>query len=266
MNEHSNRRSGHFLLAQLALAISPLLVACGATDNGAPSRANVPDGASVVKDDGKAFSPEGIEYELVETGFQPKLIAATVVDDASGLFLGVRLLNDSLDTVCEPEVNALLTDALGNERGSGNFKIQGDMYESNFGSVIPCLGPGATGLGMQQLGAAGPGSKIVKVEYQPLTQPGSGAVKLADLTVEGVVISSNASGGKRVTGNVVNHGTVTIAGAALRFFAVDSGGRPFATASAQATTDLPAGGTWSFELTVPTPFNQYVAFPVWNEQ
>ncbi len=117
---------------------------------------------------------------------------------------------------------------------------------------------------MQLMGGVGSGSKIVKVDYQPLVQPGSGAVKLAGLVVESVVISNNTSGGKRVTGKVVNHGTVTIADPALTFFAVDSGGRPFASAYAQAKTELPAGGSWSFELTVPTRFNQYVAFPIWK--
>jgi hypothetical protein len=87
---------------------------------------------------------------------------------------------------------------------------------------------------------------------------------LAGATVEGVVISSNASGGKRVMGKVVSHRTLTISNAALQFFAVDTVDRPFATAYAQAKKELPASGTWSFELTVPTPFNQYVALPIWS--
>lgn len=51
--------------------------------------------------------------------FQPKPIAATVIDDASGVFLYVRLRSDQLVPVCEPIVNALLTNAAGDERGSG---------------------------------------------------------------------------------------------------------------------------------------------------
>jgi len=262
MKKQNNKPIATASLACLAVAISPLLVACGASDASTHSDGSAPSGPGVVMDDGKAFSPEGIEYELVETGFQPTLIAATVVDDASGLFLGVRLRNDSLETVCEPEVNALLKDATGDERGRVSMQVQGDLYESTFGSVVPCLGPGETGLGMQQMAAAASGKpKVAHVDYQPLAQPGSEAVKLAGVSVEAVVISSNTSGGKRVTGNVVNHGTVSIDEPALQFFAVDSGGRPFAMAYAEAKTELAAGGTWAFELTVPTPFNQYLAYP-----
>ena len=127
--------------------------------------------------------------------------------------------------------------------------------------------PGAVGMGWQAVSGIDPGmSKISEIDYQPRGYPSPEAMKLVELAVEGVMITNDPAGGKRVTGSVTNHDTKTASGPELNIFAVDSGGRPFDAGYTNSMTDLAPGSSWKFQITIPMPFNKYVAVPVWGQQ
>jgi len=273
-------QGGRSLGAWLAVGLVPFVVACGASGGsdtlgmsgkagagggGAAANASA-GGASAVVGDGAAFVPDGIQYEIVSGGRSLTLLAATLIDDASGFYWLVRVRNDDTGVLCLPQLNAAFMDAADSENGQGEILIEGEMFQSNAGAG-PCLAPGAIGMGAGAISRLGlEPAKIVRIQYQGRGYLSPQAVKLSGLSLEGVVVAGNGSGGKRVTGSVVNHGTETRAGASVYLFAIDSGSRPFDIGYAHSMTDLTAGSAWPFELTVSTPFDRYVAFPVWGEQ
>ena len=224
-------------------------------------------GTVAVIDDGKAFVPEGIKYSLVDSGLALTLVSATVITDATGVHWFIAVRNDEAVPICNPEVNAAFTDATSPSNSLGGqaiVMVQGPMYQTDVG-VSPCLLPGATGMGWDSVsGLYSATPKIVEIDYQPRGDRSAGATERRDLAVEGVTIANDPSGGKLVSGSVANHGTSALPTPSINVFAVDSGGRPFDAGFASSETDLAAGSSWSFQLTVRTPFNKYVAVPVWG--
>jgi len=281
----------------LLLAVLPLAIGCGgsgASGAGSPgasgmagvsgasaiassgmggssgdSAVSVAGGAVAVVDDGKPFVPNDIKYSIVEGGRALTLLSATVINDATGVYWLIAVRNDETVPICAPQVNAAFTDGADPSNSLGRqtvIMVQGPMYQSAAGAH-PCLLPGAIGMGWQSVsGLTSAMPKIVELEYRPEGYLSPEATKLPDLAVEGLAIANNPSGGKLVSGSVANHGTMTASGPELNVFAVDSGGRPFDAGYASSMTDLAPGGSWSFQVTVLTPFNSYVAFPVWGQQ
>ena len=228
-----------------------------------------PGGSVTVADDGKPFVPDDIKYSIIEGGRALTLLSATVISDATGVYWLIAVRNDETVPICIPQVNAAFTDAMTSSNSAGGqvvIMIQGPMYQSDAGAH-PCLLPGATGMGVQAVsGLDSTAPKITAIEYQPRGYPSPEATKLPDLAVEGVKITDGPMGGKLVTGGVANHSTGTASGPELTIFAVDSGGRPFDAGYTSSMTDLAAASSWPFQVTIPTPFNKYVAFPVWGQQ
>jgi hypothetical protein len=229
----------------------------------------VSGGAVTVADDGKPFVPADIKYSIVDGGRALTLLSATVTSDATGVYWFIAVRNDEKVPICIPQVNAAFADTLTPANSIGGeavIMIQGPMYQSDSGAH-PCLLPGAIGMGWQPVsGFDSTTPKIVEIDYQPRGYPSPEATKLPDLAIEGVMIANAPSGGKLVSGNVANHGTSTASGPEINVFAVDSGGRPFDAGFTSSMTDLAVGSSWSFQVTIPTPFNKYVAFPVWGQQ
>jgi len=192
-----------------------------------------------------------------------------VISDATGVYWLIAVRNDETVPICIPQVNAAFADTVTPANSIGGdavIMIQGPMYQSDSGAH-PCLLPGAIGMGWQPVsGLDATMPKIVEIDYQPRGYPSPEATKLPDLAVESVMIANAPSGGKLVSGNVANHGTSTASGPEINVFAVDSEGRPFDAGYANSMTDLAAGSSWPFQVTIPTPFNKYVAFPVWGQQ
>jgi hypothetical protein len=228
----------------------------------------VSGGAVTVADDGKPFVPDDIKYSIVEGGRALTLLSATVINDATGVYWFIAVRNDEAVPICIPQVNAAFTDAMASSNSAGGqtvIMIQGPMYQSDAGAH-PCLMPGSIGMGVQAVSGLDSTPKITAIEYQPRGYPSPEAMKLPDLAVEGVKISDDAMGRKLVTGTVANHGTGPASGPELTIFTVDSGGRPFDAGYARSMTDLAAGSSWPFQVTIRTPFNKYVAVPVWGQQ
>jgi hypothetical protein len=240
-----------------------------ASGGGGNAVSSTSGGSVTVADDGKPFVPAGIKYSIVEDGRALTLLSATVVNDATGVYWFISVRNDEKVPICLPEVNAVFTDAAdpsNNPGGEVSIMIQAPMYQSDSGAD-PCLLPGAIGMGVQAVsGLRSPIPNIVAIEYRPEGYPSPEATKLPDLVVEGVMITNDPGGGKQVTGSVTNHSTSPAARPELSIFAVDSGGRPFDGGYASSMTDLAPGSSWAFKMNVPTPFNKYIAVPVWGQQ
>ena len=241
----------------------------GVGGSGGDTAANVSGGATTVADDGKPFVPDGIKYSIVDGGRALTLLSATVINDATGVYWLIAVRNDEAVPICVPQVNAAFADTMTPNNSIGGeaiIMVQGPMYQSDAGAH-PCLLPGAIGMGAQAVsGLDSAMPKIVEIDYQPRGYPSPEATKLPDLAVEGVTIANGPSGGKLVSGSVANHGTSTASGPEITVFAVDSGGRPFDAGYTNSMTDLAPGTSWSFQVTVPTPFNKYIAVPVWGQQ
>ncbi|MEO8904556.1 MAG: FxLYD domain-containing protein [Polyangiaceae bacterium] len=240
----------------------------GAGGSSGDTAVNVSGGSVTVADDGKPFVPADTKYSLVDGGRALTLLSATVINDSTGLSWFIAVRNDETVPICLPQVNAAFTDATDPNSlgGQAVVLIEGPMYQSDAGTH-PCLMPGVVGMGWQGVsGFTSAMPKIGEIDYQPRGYPSPEATKLPDLAVEGIMITNDPTGGKHVTGNVTNHGTNSAARPEVNIFAVDSGGRPFDAGYANSMTDLAPGSSWTFEMTVPTPFNKFIAFPVWGQQ
>ena len=248
-----------------------LTAACSSSSSpGSPAGNNAPS-SGVIAGDGMPFVPADITYSLVDGGVSLTLLAATLVDEgAAGVYWVVAVRNDETVPVCLAQVNAAFPSAAdldaGNLGGEAIVPVQGAMHQASGIGAVPCLEPGDVGMGEQIVSFdSGGDPKVAEIDYQPRGYLAADAVKVGDLAVENVKLASSSSG-TLVTGSVANHATTVAPGPELYLFPVDSGDRPFDLGYANSATDLAAGSSWSFQLTVPDPINKYVAFPVYGQQ
>jgi hypothetical protein len=261
---------------------------------GAGGTAGRPDDADAL------IVPQGLEVSLEQGGAGVlDLYALTLRDGPNGLELYAALTNDGDVPACDAALKVTLYDTSG--QPLGNF-INGLDTKSFYLYTLPdasttiaaCAAPGDVTMTeidtmVPAISVADVGQVVYYYSYFALD-----AVLIDGLTVTQVnVVASNAGtgdagtsdaatsdagdagtndagtgdagtskAGTTYTGTVLNGLDQVVTDPSIRVFPLNRVGRPLGVASGGDSSEIPAGGTWTFQTnTVDTPGVGYAAFP-----
>jgi hypothetical protein len=241
---------------------------------GGQAGAAAPDGGSDAggttggqNGDDALIVPEGLVVSLEPGGAGVlALYALTLRDGPNGLELYAALTNDGDVPACDAALKVTLYDTAG--QPIGNF-INGLDTKSFYLYTLPdgsttiaaCAKPGDVTMTeiatmASDISVADVGQVVYYYSYFALD-----AVLIDGLTITQVnTVTSNA--GTTYTGTVVNALNQTVTDPSIRVFPLNRVGRPLGVALGGDATQIPAGGTWTFQTnTVETPGVDYAAFP-----
>jgi len=186
------------------------------------------------------------------------------VQGATGAAFYAAVRNDATMPICEAglmtdfidEAGALVTTAT-------SVLASGDLYQFTDGSgvILPCITPGEIAMSVStelpivvaELGA---------LEYRFPAFPLDGVVLIDGLGVSELATTSSGSG-TAYTGTLTNGLEAAVSNPKVTIFPLNRVGRPLGAATSSDTTDLPAGGSWTFETTAVDDVGvDSVAYPV----
>lgn len=237
-------------------------LASGGCSGGGDSPPGSGGGAPV--GDGRAFVPEDLPN--TEVGEQPgglTLVAFTLERGSAGLELYAAVKNEDTDPACNIGMMVEFYDRAQNLVTSvGGSVSSGRFYrlDDGSGAVLSCLPPGQVGMAaVTELP-----SEILLEELGSLKH-NFPAFEVGGAFLDGVSIGKLTTvatdGGSKYQGTLANGLDVTLGAPAVTVFPVNRVGRPLGVATATASTDVTAGGTWSFETTpVRDPGVGYAAY------
>jgi hypothetical protein len=265
----------------------------GVAGAGSPDGGTGAGGAAGGQDDDDALIvPQGLEVSLEQGGAGVlDLYALTLRDGPDGLELYAALTNDGDVPACDAALKVTLYDTSG--QPLGNF-INGLDTKSFYLYTLPdasttiaaCAAPGDVTMTeidtmASNISVADVGQVVYYYSYFALD-----AVLIDGLTVTQVnVVAGNAAtndagtndagtndagtsdagtgnAGTTYTGTVLNGLDQTVTDPSIRVFPLNRVGRPLGVAGGSDSSQVPAGGTWTFRTnTVDTPGVGYAAFP-----
>ncbi len=213
--------------------------------------------------------PQGLPISLEEGGAGVfDLYALTLRDEPDGLVLYAALKNTDSSTTpaCDAALRVTLYDKSNQPIGmfiNGLYTSHFYLYTlpDNSTTVASCASPGD--IAMTQIDTmatditvADVGSIVYYYSYFALD-----SVLLAGLTVSQVT-PVTTSAGTSYTGTVINQMSTTVSQPSVAVFPVNSVGRPLGIAKAGDDSQVPAGGSWTFQTTtVDMAGVNYAAFP-----
>jgi hypothetical protein len=218
---------------------------CSSDGDGAPEGGGLP-----LEGDDRAFVPEGLAND--EIGEQPgglTLVAFTLAPGVSGLELYAAIANDGDQPACEigmivefyDKEQRLLTSAGVPVHSGGFFRL-----DDGSGTVISCLPEGR--VAMAALTELPP--EVVLEELGSLKH-NFPAFEVSGAFLEGVRVGkltvASADAGSTYRGTLTNLLEVTLLAPRVTVFPVNRVGRPLGVATSMASTELPSGGSWTFE-------------------
>ena len=218
-------------------------------------------------DDDALIVPRGLDVILEPGGAGVlDLYALTLRDGPDGLELYAALTNDGDVPACDAALKVTLYDTAG--QPLGNF-INGLDTRSFYLYTLPdasttiaaCAKPGDVTMTeiatmATDISVADVGQVVYYYSYFALD-----AVLIDGLTVTQVTtVTSNA--GTTYMGTVLNGLDMTVSAPSIRVFPLNRVGRPLGVAGGSDSSQVPAGGTWTFQTdSVDTPGVDYAAFP-----
>lgn len=212
--------------------------------------------------------PPGLPVSLEQGGAGTlTLYALTLRDGPDGVDLYAALTNSGAVLACDAALKVTLYDKAGQPLGNyinGLYTSQFYLYAISDASttIAACVSPGH--VAMTKIATMTPnftvadvGSIVYYYVYFALT-----ATPLTGLTVGPVNTVATDAGGTAYAGTVTNNLDQTVTGPSVAVFSLSPSGRPLALTTASDGSQLPAGGTWSFQTSpVDTPGAGYAAFP-----
>lgn len=192
------------------------------------------------------------------------LSALTLRQGPSNAELYAALKNDGDTPACSPAFSVNLLDA---SEQSLAMEVGGLLVRSFYhlvdgsNTVAACVGPGeVTMLAITDLPADVRLDDVSRVEYW-CNFWALEVTPIAGLSISQVeVVTSGA--GVSYTGTLVNDFDLAVAAPSVAVFPINGAGRPLAVALGQGNTELPPGGSWSFETNlVSEPGVAYAAYP-----
>ena len=239
------------------LVLAAALFALGCSSGGAQN----PDDALIV--------PEGLPVTLEEGGAGVfNLFALTLRDEPGGLALYAALKNtDSSSTpACDAALRVTLYDKSNQEIGmfiNGLYTSHFYLYttSSNATTIAACASAGDIAMTRidtvaTDITVADIGSIVYYYSYFALD-----AVLTDGLTVSQLTPVTTGAG-TSYTGTVVNQLSMMVSQPSVAVFPVNSVGRPLGLAKAGDDSQVPPGGSWTFQTTtIDTPGVNEVAFP-----
>jgi len=248
-----------------ALAIA-FCVGCSSAGDGAPTGGGVPDSGTDSPSMppggvGKSFWPEDVALEQIAPQDMRGLnLEGATLGQVKGVPTWVVAVRNMGPTIaCSPEVRAVFEDAAMGEVGAAIITVQAPMHRTT--RREPCLPVGEIGIGaapIEMSGAAGP---IKRIGYRFAAYLETTAEKLSEVTLEDLTIADPSAATTRVSGTLINHGTVDLVYAEVLFYPLDAvSRRPLTEAVAPATAVVAAGAKWNFAMMVPGPISSHMEF------
>ena len=270
----SNRLFFRFVLGAVALALplacsrSSLDHPTGVGGSGGSTGGTSGAGGGVAgqQGDGRHFVPEDLPNTLAEgqVGVTLELIAFTLLQRPMGPELYAAVRNSGTSPSCEAGMTTELFDKAGQLVTSSGVGLQGGrFYRLDDGFVITCIDPGQIAM----TAATNLPDDLVVADLGHLTHrfPTFG---VADLTPVGGALTVTdvetipTGAGTIYRGTFTNGLDVPARTPKVTIYPVNRVGRPLGVTTASGSTDLPPGGTWTFETTaVEDAGVDYAAFP-----
>ena len=222
------------------------------------------DGMAGQPGDDRLFVPEGlsnISGDGMDQGLT--LVAFTLVQEATGPKLYAAVRNESDVPSCEAGMTTYFVDKADQEvTESGSVLQSGRLYRMTDGTIISCIAPDQVAMAastdlpssmmIDQLG-------YLQHLFPAFTVPG--VVSIPGLSVSDVQTVA-ADAGNAYTGRVTNGLDVAVSAPSVTIFPVNRVGRPLGLATSSATSDIPPGGSWTFETGAVDDLGvDYVAYP-----
>jgi hypothetical protein len=236
----------------------------GAADGGSAAGGT----ACAPNSDDALIVPEGLEVSLEPGGAGVlDLYALTLQEGPNGLELYAALTNDGDVPACDAALKVYLYDTTGQPLGdyiSGLYTKDFYLYTPPDGSaqIAACASPGDATMteiavpASDNIALSDVGSIVYYYSYFALD-----AVPLDGLTV-GAVNTVTTTEGTSYTGTVINDLDMTVSDPSVAIFPINCVGRPLGIASASDTSEVAAGGNWTFQTnSVDTPGVNYTAYP-----
>jgi hypothetical protein len=241
-------------------------VAGAAAPDGGSDAGGSPCGPS---SDAALIVPAGLDVSLEAGGAGVlDLFALTLQQGPNGLQLYAALKNDGDVPACDAALKVFLYDAAGNPLG--DF-ING-LYTNHFYLYTPTDGSAA-----EIAACASPGD----VTMTEIAIPASDDIALGDVAsvvyyysyfaldavlIDGLTVSEvstvTTSAGTSYSGTVINDLDIMVSGPSITIFPLTCAGRPLGIASGSDGSQIPPGGSWTFQTnTVDTPAVNYAAYP-----
>ena len=178
-----------------------------------------------------------------------KLVAFTLVREAKGLNLYAAVTNKGDTPVCEAGMTTYFIDKNDQVVTSAGSVLQSkQFYRLDDGVIIRCIAPGQIAMS-----AATDLPSDIVIEKLGYLQHRFPAFMIDGLApIEGFDVSevqTIARGDSKLyTGKLINRFDKTVTEPSLAIFPMNRVGRPLGVATSKTTTDLPPGGSWSFEV------------------
>jgi hypothetical protein len=237
----------------------------------APDGGNDAGGANGGPDgDDALIVPEGLVVTLEPGGAGVlDLFALTLRDGPDGLELYAALRNDGDVPACDAAFKVQLYDTAGQPLGdwiNGLYTNHFYLYTLTDGSttIAACASPGDVTMTeiatlASDIAVADVGQVVYYYSYFALD-----AVLTDGLTV-GAVDEVTSNAGTAYSGTVTNGLGMTVSDPSVTVFPLNRVGRPLGMTSASDTSQVPAGGSWTFQTNaVDTPGVGYAAYPAAN--
>jgi hypothetical protein len=217
--------------------------------------------------DDASIVPSNLEVSLELGGAGVlDLYALTLREGSDGLDLYAALRNDGEVPACDAALKVQLLDTTGQPLG----QWIGGLYTKDFylytltdagaTTIAACVSPGDVTMTKISITAdialADVGQVIYYYTYFALD-----AVPIDGLRVSEVDTVATAQG-TSYAGTIVNELSMPVAAPSVAVFALNCAGRPLGLAIGGDTSDVPAGGSWTFQTSsVDTAGVGYAAFP-----
>jgi len=198
------------------------------------------------------------------------LFALTLRAGPDGLELYAALRNDGDVPACDAAFKVQLYDTAGQPLGdwiNGLYTNHFYLYTLSDGSttIAACASPGDVTMTeiatmASDIAVGDVGQVVYYYSYFALD-----AVLIDGLTVGEVDSVTTSAGTTAYSGTVINGLDMMVSDPSVTVFPLNRVGRPLGMVSAGDTSQVPAGGSWTFQTnTVDTPGVDYAAYPAAN--
>jgi hypothetical protein len=243
--------------------------AAGQAIAGAGGGARLPIGgaAGQLDDSDALIVPQGLDVELEQGGAGTlDLYALTLRDEPDGLAIYAALKNDGDVLACDAALKVWLYDKSGQQLGmfiNGLYTSHFYLYTTSDGTntIAACASIGdvtmtRVGTLATDIHAADIGQVVYYYAYFALDASLIDALKVSQIT------PVTTAAGTAYAGTMVNDLSMMVSDPSVTVFPLNHVGRPLGITSASDTSQVPAGGSWSFQTaTVDMPGTDFAAFP-----
>ncbi|HEY4188194.1 MAG TPA: FxLYD domain-containing protein [Polyangia bacterium] len=207
-------------------------------------------GVAGAQGDGRSFVPEDLSHmpRAGEVGVTLNLVAFTLLEGTTGPAFYAAVENDGDAPSCNAGMMTDFIDKSGQTVASvGSPLLSKQFYQLEANVILGCIDLGQIGMvAATDLPAEVVPGDLGSLTYNFPTFGVGGITPIAAFAVSGVKAVAKVAG-TAYAGALANGLDVMVTGPSVTISPVNRVGRPLGAATASATTDIPPGGSWSFE-------------------